>query len=128
MRRPLAFRARWLRALDASPAGTLRARNGERPPVASPALRSLQRSLSFPSLRSESSMPDAPAESLYLLDAHSLIYQVFHAIAAMSSPSGLPTNAVFGFTRDLFFIREKNPTSMIAVFDAPGKTFRDAIF
>jgi DNA polymerase-1 len=73
-------------------------------------------------------MPDAPAESLYLLDAHSLIYQVFHAIAAMSSPSGLPTNAVFGFTRDLFFIREKNPTAMIAVFDAPGKTFRDAIF
>lgn len=73
-------------------------------------------------------MSDAPAETLYLLDAHSLIYQVFHAIAPMTSPSGLPTNAVFGFTRDLFFIREKNPTAMIAVFDAPGATFRDALY
>jgi DNA polymerase-1 len=72
-------------------------------------------------------MSAAPVETLYLLDAHSLIYQVFHAIAAMTSPTGLPTNAVFGFTRDLFFIREKNPTAMIAVFDAPGPTFRDAI-
>ena len=37
--------------------------------------------------------------NLYLVDAHSLIFQVFHAIAEMSSPSGLPTNALFGFTR-----------------------------
>jgi len=73
-------------------------------------------------------MSAAPVETLYLLDAHSLIYQVFHAIAPMTSQSGLPTNAVFGFTRDLFFIREKNPTAMIAVFDAPGPTFRDAFY
>lgn len=69
------------------------------------------------------------AETLYLLDAHSMIYQVFHAIGAMSSPAGLPTNAVFGFTRDLFYLRnEKKPTYLVCVFDVPGPTFRDQIY
>ena len=40
--------------------------------------------------------------TLYVLDAHALIFQVFHAVGPMSSPSGLPTNALFGFTRYLF--------------------------
>src|SRR5262245_28658408 len=68
-------------------------------------------------------------ESLYLIDAHSLIFQVFHAISEMTGPNGLPTNAVFGFTRDLLFLRnEKKPTYLVAVFDTPGPTFRDEIF
>ena len=74
-------------------------------------------------------MPPQRNDTLYLLDAHSIIYQVFHAIGAMSSPAGLPTNAVFGFTRDLFYIRnEKKPTYLICVFDVAGKTFRDEFF
>jgi DNA polymerase-1 len=68
------------------------------------------------------------SETLYLIDSHSLIFQVFHAIAAMSGPNGLPTNAVFGFTRDLFFLREKKPTYLLAVFDVSGPTFRDAVY
>jgi DNA polymerase I len=71
----------------------------------------------------------AANDSLFLLDAHSLIYQVFHAIGTMSSPAGLPTNAVFGFTRDLMYLRnEKKPTYMVCVFDLPGPTFRDKIY
>jgi DNA polymerase-1 len=66
---------------------------------------------------------------VYLIDAHSLIFQVFHAIAQMSSPAGLPTNAVFGFTRDLFFLRnEKNPEHLLCVFDRSEPTFRDRLF
>jgi DNA polymerase-1 len=68
-------------------------------------------------------------ERLYLVDAHALIFQVFHAIPEMSSPSGLPTNALFGFTRDLLYLRnEKHPEYLIVVFDAPGKTFRDDLY
>src|SRR5688572_20614979 len=63
-------------------------------------------------------------ETLYLIDSHSLIFQVFHAIPAMSNAAGLPTNAVFGFTRDLLFLRQKNPTYLIATFDSSGPTFR----
>jgi DNA polymerase-1 len=68
-------------------------------------------------------------ERLYLVDAHALIFQVFHAIPEMSSPSGLPTNALFGFTRDLLYLRnDKHPEYLIVVFDAPGKTFRDDLY
>jgi DNA polymerase I len=70
----------------------------------------------------------AGSESLYLIDAHSLIFQVFHALPEMSSPSGLPTGAVFGFTKDLIYLRnERKPAYLICLFDMPGPTFRDAI-
>src|SRR6266481_5534318 len=71
----------------------------------------------------------AASGSLYLVDAHSLIFQVLHAIPEMSSPAGLPTNALFGFTRDMLFLRtEKKPDFLVCVFDMPGKTFRDEFF
>ena len=75
-------------------------------------------------------MPSGAApECLYLIDAHSLIFQVFHAIGAMSSPTGLPTNALFGFTRDMLFLRqEKKPKYLVCAFDEPGPTFRDQIY
>ncbi|HEV8061384.1 MAG TPA: 5'-3' exonuclease H3TH domain-containing protein, partial [Gemmataceae bacterium] len=66
---------------------------------------------------------------MYLLDAHSLIFQVFHAIPEMSSPTGTPTNALFGFLRDLLTIRlEKKPDYLVCAFDLPGPTFRDAFY
>lgn len=68
-------------------------------------------------------------EKLYILDAHSLIYQVFHAIAEMSAPDGRPTNAVFGFVRDIEFIRrEKKPEYFVCAMDAPAQTFRHELF
>lgn len=66
---------------------------------------------------------------MYLIDAHSLIFQVFHAIPTMTSPSGQPTNALFGFTRDVLFLRtEKKPDYLLCAFDVPGPTFRDRIY
>lgn len=68
-------------------------------------------------------------ERLYILDAHSLIYQVFFAIPEMAAPDGTPTNAVFGFVRDIQFIRkEKRPEYLVCAFDAPGDTFRHEIY
>jgi DNA polymerase-1 len=72
---------------------------------------------------------DHSRETLYLVDAHALIFQVFHAIPAMSSPSGLPTNAIFGFTRDLLFLRtEKKPDYLVCAIDVSEKTFRCDIY
>ncbi len=60
---------------------------------------------------------------------HGLLYQVFHAIPEMSSPGGLPTNAVFGFLRDMLFLRKDlHPDYLVCVFDPPGGTFRDRVF
>ncbi len=68
------------------------------------------------------------AQSLYLVDAYSLIFQVFHALPEMTSPSGLPTNALFGFTKDMLFLRSKKPDYLVCCFDMPGKTFRDELY
>ena len=65
---------------------------------------------------------------VYLVDAHSLIFQVFHAISAMSSPKGMPTNALFGFTRDLLFLRDKKPEYLVVVFDPEGPVFRSQLY
>src|SRR5947209_2012397 len=68
------------------------------------------------------------AGSLYLVDAHALIFQVFHAIRGMTSPSGMPTNALFGFTRDLLFLRSLQPDYLVCAFDRSEPTFRSRIY
>jgi DNA polymerase-1 len=79
-------------------------------------------------------MGTPPPESLegktvYVIDAHSLIHQVFHAIPEMTSPQGEPVGAVFGFARDMFYLlEEKRPDYLLAAFDMPGKTFRHDLF
>jgi DNA polymerase-1 len=71
----------------------------------------------------------SPNPSLYLLDAHGLIFQVFHAIQTpMSSPAGLPTNALYGFLRDVLFLRSKKPDYLVCAFDVAGPTFREKIY
>lgn len=71
---------------------------------------------------------DAASGTFYLVDAHSLIFQVFHAIRGMSSPSGLPTNALFGFIRDVLYLRSLSPTYLVCAFDRPEPTFRSALY
>src|SRR5947209_16535047 len=74
-------------------------------------------------------MPPVTATgTLYLVDAHSLIFQVFHAIRGMSSPAGMPTNALFGFIRDLLFLRSLHPDYLVCAFDLSGPTFRTALY
>jgi DNA polymerase-1 len=64
-----------------------------------------------------------------LVDAHALVYQAFHAIRDLSGPDGRPTNALFGFTRDLFFIRDElKPAYLLCAFDLHGPTFRNELY
>jgi DNA polymerase I len=65
--------------------------------------------------------------SVYLLDAHGLIFQMFHAIGPMTAPDGRPTNAVFGVTRALMSLYDKGADYLIAALDSAGPTFRDHI-
>ncbi|MCX7663986.1 MAG: DNA polymerase I [Gemmataceae bacterium] len=65
---------------------------------------------------------------VYVLDTHSIIFQMFHAIPHMSSPNGRPTNAVFGVVRDLMNIFEQvKPEYFLCAFDLSGPTFRDEL-
>ena len=67
--------------------------------------------------------------TVYVVDSHSLIFQVFHAIGEMTNPQGEPVNAIFGFTRDLLFLlKEKKPDFIFCAFDRPGPTFRHKLY
>src|SRR6516165_5584733 len=64
-----------------------------------------------------------------LVDAHALVFQSFHAIPAMTGPDGRPTNALFGFTRDLFLLRDElKPEYLLCAFDRPEPTFRSELY
>jgi len=68
-------------------------------------------------------------ELLYLIDVYSLVFQVFHAIPEMTSPHGLPTNAVFGFTRDILnILRQKKPTHLLCATDPSGPGERENLY
>ncbi len=63
------------------------------------------------------------------IDAHSLIFQVFHALPEMTSPHGEPVAAVYGFVRDVLQLLETRELDAIfCAFDLPGPTYRHNIF
>ncbi len=66
--------------------------------------------------------------TLYVLDAHGMIFQMFHGVGPMSAPDGRPTNAVFGVTRAIMDLYDRGADYLIAAFDRAGPTFRDGLF
>ena len=67
--------------------------------------------------------------TLYLIDGSAYIYRAYHAIRSLTNSKGLPTNAVFGFTRMLIkLIEERSPEYVVMFFDAKGPTFRHEIY
>jgi len=66
---------------------------------------------------------------LYLIDGSSYIYRAFHALPPLTSPRGVPTQAVYGFTTMLLkLLGDVEPGYLAVIFDAPGRTFRDELF
>ena len=72
-------------------------------------------------------VPDSPTPTLLLLDGHSLAYRAFYALREvdMSTTTGQPTNAVFGFTSMLInLLRDEKPSHVGVAFDVSRATFR----
>ncbi len=68
---------------------------------------------------------------LLLLDGHSIAYRAFYALreVEMSTTTGQPTNAVFGFTSMLInLLRDEEPTHIAVAFDVSRKTFRSEAY
>ncbi|MFP4262283.1 MAG: DNA polymerase I [Halomonas sp.] len=71
-------------------------------------------------------MADTP---IVLVDGSSYLYRAFHALPALTTSEGQPTGAIKGVLNMLKRLIKDYPESpMAVVFDAPGKTFRDALF
>jgi DNA polymerase-1 len=63
--------------------------------------------------------------TLYLIDGSSYIYRAFYGVRHLSTSTGIPTNAIYGFANMLNrVLRERNPVYMAIALDAPGPTFR----
>ena len=68
-------------------------------------------------------------KTIYMLDGSAYIYRAYHAVRDLSNSKGLPTNAVFGFTRMLLkLIEDRSPEYIGIFFDSKGPTFRHKIY
>ncbi|MFL5628151.1 MAG: DNA polymerase I [Ktedonobacteraceae bacterium] len=71
---------------------------------------------------------DTPAtrrKKLVLIDGHAMIHRAFHAVPELSTSSGEPVNATFGFTSMLMkALSEEKPAYIAMTFDRPAPTFR----
>ncbi|MBV1837779.1 DNA polymerase I [Acetobacter estunensis] len=74
-------------------------------------------------------MSDTGAPHLVLVDGSGFIFRAFHALPPMSSPEGVPVNAVYGFSNMLTrLMREHVGTHLAVIFDAGRITFRNEIY
>ncbi|MDP5363558.1 MAG: DNA polymerase I [Litorivicinaceae bacterium] len=68
-------------------------------------------------------------EPLVLVDGSSYLYRAFHALPPLTTSRGQPVGAIRGVVSMLEKLATQTGARDIGViFDAPGKTFRDAIF
>ena len=62
---------------------------------------------------------------LYIIDASAYIHRAYHAIRPLTTSTGIPTNAVYGFIKLINKIKNEQKPDYIAVcFDHPSKNFR----
>jgi DNA polymerase-1 len=67
-------------------------------------------------------MPDRPL--ILLVDGNALVHRAYHAIQPLTSPSGEPTNATYGFTSTLLKVMDDLQPDYAAVAWDVGRTFR----
>ena len=69
-------------------------------------------------------------QRLFLLDGSSYLYRAYYGYRDIATSGGMPTNAIFGFTRMLFtLVQEEQPDYLAVVFDPPREeTFRRQIY
>jgi len=68
-------------------------------------------------------------KTLILVDASSYLYRAFHALPDLRNRAGQPTGAIYGVLNMLRRLHKEHASDYSAcVFDAKGKTFRDALY
>jgi len=81
------------------------------------------------SSQTQNDLPFENTKTIYLIDGSGYIYRAYHAIRGLTNSKGMPTNAIFGFTRMLMkLLEEQTPQWIVMFFDAKGPTFRHELF
>ena len=72
-------------------------------------------------------MPDR----LFIIDGHALIFKMYYAFLRrpMINSKGMDTSILFGFTKYLLeLIEREKPTHLAVAFDPPGGSFRNELY
>lgn len=68
-------------------------------------------------------------QKIYLIDGNAYIHRAFHAIPLLTTNTGLPINAVYGFVRMIFkALKNFKPLYLCICLDSDKPTFRHKIF
>ncbi|HPJ13433.1 MAG TPA: DNA polymerase I, partial [Caldisericia bacterium] len=68
------------------------------------------------------------AKKALFIDGNHLFYRSFFAIKNLSTPEGIPTNAIFGFLKAILHLTKQQKPDVLAVcFDTKGGTYRSEI-
>ncbi len=74
-------------------------------------------------------MSDQSHKRLVLVDGSSFLFRAYHAVPPLTTPQGIPSNAVYGVANMLRKLLAVHKTDYFTVvFDAPGKTFRHDMY
>lgn len=68
---------------------------------------------------------------LFLIDGHALIFKMYYAFLGrpMVNSKGVDTSILFGFTKYLLeLVEREKPTHLAVCFDPPGGTFRNKLY
>lgn len=68
-------------------------------------------------------------KKLYLVDISSLFFRAFYAVRPLTSPKGIPSNAIYGvLTMILKLMKEEKPEYMVFCYDRKEPSFRKNIY
>ncbi len=71
----------------------------------------------------------AAKKRLILVDGSSFLFRAYHAIPPLTNANGEPTNAIYGVSNMLRkLIADYHSDYITVIFDAPGTTFRNALY
>lgn len=63
--------------------------------------------------------------NLLIIDGNSILNRAYYGIKNLSTSTGTPTNAIYGFIKTFLKLKNKyNPESVVVAFDMSAKTFR----
>lgn len=68
-------------------------------------------------------------KKLFLVDVSSMFFRAFYAIPPLSSPKGMPTNALYGLlSMTIKLLRENKPDYMVFCYDRIEPSFRQGLY
>lgn len=66
---------------------------------------------------------------LFLVDVSSLFFRAFYAVRPLTSPSGVPTNAVYGFLSMISkLLKDEKPEYLVFCYDRKDPSFRKDLY